>query len=290
MKLIAEWNAKVFRQSPLLAPLHPLLDCLDLSNFPALSDLNALLDGYEPFVAASSGMPLRFVPQEQGGRSFSAQYEPRCYLRGEVQTRENNWHDLFNALVWLTFPKAKAAINARHYQYLADARKNGTGKRCSGRDMLTLLDESGVLVVCADAELERLLRNFEWKELFWLRRNKVEALMEFCLFGHSLCEKALPPYIGITGHGLLLNVAEEYFSWSSARRLAYLDDRLAEYLAAQEHCQSTRELTPVPLLGVPGWAEGNACPDFYDNYGYFRRGRILSDEQVYICVGQILER
>jgi Protein of unknown function (DUF3025) len=271
-----EWNTEVFRRSPLFAPLCSVTDRLKPGNFPALNDLNVLLDGYEPFVAVSSGMPLRFVPQEHGRQLFSAQYEPRCYLRGEVQTRRNNWHDLFNALVWLTFPKSKAAINARHYQYLVGARNNVTGKRGSGRDMLTLLDESGVLVVCADAELESLLRNFEWKELFWRRRKQVEAMMGFYLFGHSLYEKALLPYIGMTGHGLLLTVAEEYFSWSPARQLAYLDDRLAEYLVAPEHCLSTRELTPVPLLGVPGWAVGNARPDFYDNYGYFRRRRLSS--------------
>ena len=72
--------------------------------------------------------------------------------------------------------------------------------------MLTLLDESGVLVACADPELARLLRDFRWKELFWHNRERLAAAMGFYLYGHGLYEKALRPYIGMTGQGLILNV------------------------------------------------------------------------------------
>jgi hypothetical protein len=260
----------------MFAPLQSVFARMDSCSFPGLTELNALLDEYVPRIAVQSGLPLRFVPQEQRRRPFVAQYEPRCYLKGEVQTRENNWHDLFNALVWMTFPKAKAIINARHYQAMVKAQNNETGSRGGGRDMLTLLDESGVLVVCADEELAGLLKEFKWKELFWQRREQVEANMGFYLFGHSLFEKALQPYIGLTGHGLLLSVTKDFFSWSLERRLTHLDERLAEYLAASENCAGSRELTPVPLLGIPDWAEGNNKPGFYDNSRYFRSRRISS--------------
>ena len=36
----------------------------------------------------------------------------RVLPRGEVETRPDNWHDWFNGLVWLTFPRAKAALSA----------------------------------------------------------------------------------------------------------------------------------------------------------------------------------
>ena len=260
----------------MFAPLQSVFARMDSCSFPGLSKLNVLLDEYAPPITVQSGMPLRFVPQEQGRLPFVAQYEPRCYLNGEVQTRENNWHDLFNALVWMAFPKAKAAINARHYQAMVAARNNGAGIRDRARDMLTLLDESGVLVVCADTELAVLLKEFKWKELFWQRREQVGMHMGFYLFGHSLFEKALQPYIGLTGHGLLLTVTKGFFSWPLGRRLTHLDERLAEYLAVSENCVSSRELTPVPLLGIPDWADGNNKPDFYDNCGYFRPGRISS--------------
>jgi len=64
-----------------------------------------------------------------------------------------------------------------------------------------------------------------------------------------------------------------FFSWPLAQQLAYLDSLLADYLAALEHCRSTRDLSPVPLLGVPGWAADNNCAAYYDNTAYFRPGR-----------------
>jgi hypothetical protein len=97
--------------------------------------------------------------------------------------------------------------------------------------------------------------------------------MGFFLFGHGLYEKALRPYVGVTGQGLLVPVEPAFFAWPLARQLAHLDESLAAYLAAPSHCRSTSELTPVPLLGVPGWTADNADESYYDNTAYFRPGR-----------------
>jgi Protein of unknown function (DUF3025) len=293
MKQAPEWNREVLLQSPLFAPLHPILAGLEAGDFPTLQDCNALLDvttshstrlpkngnqvaGYaahHPPITVQSGAPLRFVPQECGKLPFEAQYEPRCYLKGEVQMRADNWHDLFNALVWLTFPKTKSILNGRHYDALIEERVSAMPRRGAVRDVNTLLDESGVIVVYADAELGALLRDFQWKELFWQQREQMGAAMGFYLFGHGLYEKALQPYVGMTGQGLLLEVEPAFFSWPLARQLAHLDSLLADYLAAPEHCRSTRDLSPVPLLGVPGWAADNDREAYYDNTAYFRKGR-----------------
>ena len=103
-------------QSMLFAPLHPVIATLAPDGFPSLEDLNRMLAVHQPSVA--SGCKLSFVAQGAGRLAFESQYEPRCYLTGEVQTRQDNWHDLLNALVWLTYPNAKAAINVRHFQAL----------------------------------------------------------------------------------------------------------------------------------------------------------------------------
>ncbi|MBI3902940.1 MAG: DUF3025 domain-containing protein [Nitrosomonadales bacterium] len=272
MKRVPEWNRETLLQSRLFEPLHPVIARLANSGFPALQDCNALLEA-QP-VVVHNGALLRFVQQQSGKLPFEERYEPRCYLRGEVQTREHNWHDLLNALVWLTFPGAKAAINARHYQALTGEQDVVSSQRGAVRDMNTLFDESGVIVVCAAPELAMLLRDFRWQELFWQRRAQVQAKMAFHLFGHGLYEKALQPYIGLTGQGLVLVVEQAYFSWPQAQRLAYLDGMLADYLNAPLHCRSTRELTPVPLLGVPGWSAENACAEYYGNTDYFRPGRL----------------
>jgi hypothetical protein len=226
-----------------------------------------------------SGKQLVFVEQQLGKLGFESQYEPRCYLSGEVQTRANNDHDFFNALVWLTFPRSKAAINALHYCALTESKSSAdciidgpvlNSQRGRTRDMGTLFDESGVIIACANSELAKLLYDFKWKELFWSRRKEVERQMGFYLFGHGLYEKAIQPYTGMTGQGLVLLVSDDFFTKTSPQRMQYMDERVAEYLAEPKHCRDTRELTPVPLLGIPGWTAENECPKYYDNQEYFR--------------------
>ena len=278
MKSALEWKRAALLQSPLFTPLHPILANLDVGDFPTLHDCNALLATHPSAITVQNGKPVRFVPQQGGKLLFADQYEPRCYLEGEVQMRANNWHDLFNALVWLTFPKTKAVLNARHYYALVDQMESGAAGRGTVRDVNTLFDESGVIVAYAHQELAGLLRNFNWKELFWQRREQVRPqssrqTMGFYLIGHGLYEKALQPYVGMTGQGLLLEVEEKFFSWLQPQQLAHLDNLLAEYLAVPGHCRSTRELAPVPLLGLPGWAAGNERVEYYDNTDYFRSGR-----------------
>jgi hypothetical protein len=273
MKQALEWDREALLQSPLFAPLHPILACLDTTGFPTLQGCNTLLAARQSPITVQSGMPLRFVAQQRGKLPFESQYEPRCYLKGEVQMRENNWHDLLNALVWLTFPKTKAILNARHYHALVVERTSGKTGRGAMRDANTLLDESGVIVVYAEAELAELLRDFQWQELFWQRREQVRAGMGFYLFGHGLYEKVQRPYVGITGQGLLLAVEPVFFSWPMMKQLTHLDNQLAVYLAKPEHCLSTRDLSPVPLLGVPGWTADNDNAAYYNNTDYFRPGR-----------------
>jgi hypothetical protein len=268
------WDKPSLLISPMLTPLHPIFSRLKDDQFPSLQTCNALLAEYQPSIAVQQGLQLSFVPQALGKQGFESQYEPRCYLKGEVQVRENNWHDLLNALVWLIFPKSKAAINARHYHALTSAAKQTTSsQRGAVRDTNTLLDESGVIVVCADAELASMLRDFQWQELFWRQREKVKASMGFYIFGHGLYEKALQPYIGMTGQGVVLAVEQSFFTWSIQQQLAHLDTLLAENLAAQACFTNTRDLTPVPLLGVPGWMPANENLSFYENTSYFRSGR-----------------
>ncbi|MBU0620810.1 MAG: DUF3025 domain-containing protein [Gammaproteobacteria bacterium] len=280
MNTTPAWNKEALLRDPFFAPLHLPVSLLGGERFPSLQDCNGLLAQLSPAITVHSGLSLRFVPQEYGKLPFESQYEPRCYLKGEVPTRENNWHDLLNALVWFAFPKAKAAINVRHYQALTGPQDEMTcSQRGAVRDTNTLLDESGVVVPYAREDLAGLLRDFRWKELFWQRRTEVQDSMGFYLFGHGLYEKALHPYIGMTGQGLLLPVEQQFFAWSLVRRLAHLDGIVAQYLTAPEHCRSTRELMPVPLLGVPGWSADNEDAAYYDNTDYFRPGRLRRTQQ-----------
>jgi len=99
--------------APIFAALVPLLRCLPPDRFPRYDELNALAT---PSVASGGGAPIRFVPP-----AASTQYETHVFETGEVQTRPDNWHDLFNALVWLAFPRTKAVLNRHHCEETARA-------------------------------------------------------------------------------------------------------------------------------------------------------------------------
>lgn len=240
--------------------------------WPSLDEYNALLD---PPIHGAGGARIRFVAQGRKATRMEDGYEARIYLTGEVQTRAENWHDFFNALVWLSFPLAKSALNARHFAAISlDPDNPARGRQ---RDALTLFDESGVAVVCANDDLAELLREHRWKELFWERREEVRNQMKFFVFGHSLHEKALQPYIGFTGKGLLLKVDADFLARSGQEQL--LDGMIARRFIGDTP-PTTRDFTPIPLLGVPGWWPGNEDAAFYDNTAYFRARRMASSDKV----------
>ena len=274
---VLPWDPQALSSSPAFAPLRAAGQALNnLPHWPTLADYNALPPGAAGLLHASTGKPLCFVAQDSAGQTFSDQYEPRIFLAGEIQVRLQNWHDLFNALVWLSFPQAKAAINTRHYAALINAAP-GT-PRGAERDALTLFDESGVVVVCAQQELAlaHLLTGFEWKALFWQQRQRVREHMGFFVFGHGLHEKLLRPFQGLTGKALIVPVENSFMQLPLPAQLRQLDQRLGAILADETRFRATRELTPLPLLGIPGWAVENERADYYDDARYFRPGRRLT--------------
>lgn len=243
------------------------------ANWPSLSDLERLAARHP--ASSGGGASLRFVPQGPKSVCFEDRYEPRIYLRGEVQTRPGHWHDLLNALVWLAFPRAKAALNRRHYEDLSAAEAEGRSltARSPARDFLTLFDESGVIVVSESPMLTDLLLSFRWKELFWTNRNELRRRMGFLLFGHGLYEKALNPFLGMTGKALILPVPDGFLEQPRLDLLAAADLRIAAVIGDPGCTRSGRDLAPLPVLGVPGWSAGNGRPEYYDNADYFRPGR-----------------
>jgi len=256
------------RDAPIFAALDPLIGRLPPDRFPGHDELNALVIAG---VVSGGGKAIRFVAPAEPSREFSAQYEVRVFETGEVQTRADNWHDLFNALVWLAFPKTKRVLNAHHYEEIRARR--GERLRGTARDVLTLFDEGGIVVASADRELSALLREFKWMELFWRRRAEVLRSMRFYVFGHAIYEKALDPYPGVTAKALIVDVGPELLDAPLERQLAELDARAAEYFSGAQALASTRSLAPLPILGVPGWEPANAREEYYADRSQFRPGR-----------------
>lgn len=267
------WDPDFAERSPMFEPLRAAAGGLRGAVWPGCEELNGVIASRHRTLANAAGRPLRFVAQQLRQKTFEDKYEPRIFLRGEVQVRSCNWHDLFNALVWLTFPHAKAALNERHYRELERQRAGGAQDRGPAQDALTLFDEGGVIVAASDPALAALLTGFEWKQLFWQRRAAVLQHMRFYLFGHALYEKALAPFTGVTGRSVIFGVEDAFFELPPAAQLTAIDARLAAHIGNAGRLATTRELVPVPILGVPGWCEDNARERYYDNPDYFRPSR-----------------
>ncbi len=264
------WNPAFADCAPPFEPVRETARQLRTSAWPGCEDFNRLLALRAVPAVNAAGRAVRFVMQAARPGKFEDKYEPRIFLRGEVQFRAGDWHDVFNALAWLTFPRAKAALNAGHYCALERQRASGAGNRAPVQDALTLLDESGVIVATSDAALGGLLASHEWTELFWNRRAEVAQHMRFYLFGHGLGEKMLRPFIGVTGRGLVCEVPRGFMALPLARQLAEMDGKIAARIGSVQSPLATRDLTPVPLLGIPDWCPDNEDERYYNNAAYFR--------------------
>ncbi len=246
--------------SPLYFPLRRWLG--QLPPHPDGPALAALAERH-PIVTAN-GRRIRFVPPRSDGLA----YECRIWESGEVETRPDNWHDWFNALVWLTFPRTKIAVSARHVQAMAPAG----AVRGSERDALTHFDECGIAVFSAQPELLDLLRAFQWKALFVERRAEVERAMRFVVFGHATYERLLNPFRGLTAKAVLHAVDASWLGLPAEEQIAAVDAILAADLTSGRYTRP-RDFQPLPLLGIPGVTPDNADPAYYDDTRQFRPGR-----------------
>ncbi len=261
------WELGRLLDEPILGAVRAQIAALSPHNFPDLAALNERSQALG--VCSLSGAPVTFVAPAP--RSIELGYEVRIYRDGAIDTRAGSWHDLFNALAWLSFPQTKAMLNARHYALMAHQAPGSV--RGTARDVLTLFDEGGILVASASEELSALLRAEQWKALFWQRRADVKRLMRFYVFGHSIMEKALSPYRGITAKALIVPVDEAFLFAEERSQRAILDMAAKSRFSGDELLGSTRSLGPLPILGIPGWDPANTVATYYDDTRQFRPPR-----------------
>ena len=269
------WRPDFCDALPMYAPIrHLAAPYRRFGQWPELADYQRQLDSL-PAVHTLNGQRLRIVEQAGKPRHFHEHYAPRIFYSGELQTRRHNWHDFFQFLTWLAFPRSKAVINALHIP-LARRRLEQAGER--GRrspmeNLLSLFDEGGVVILSSEPALLDHIRRFEWKTLFWKKRQSLQQQLRCITFGHALYEKGLRPYLGMTANAILLPVEQEVLEQPPVAQCAWLDATLAGLLQKGKHYTRPRDLSPFPVLGMPGWMADNACEHFYDNRQYFRSGR-----------------
>ncbi len=145
------WNPSFFRKSPLFWPIAPAAAKLErFDDWPAPSDLALLF----PLSREGGEPPVRFAIASPRPRrrpaAADARYDARIAVDRIVPTRARSWHDLLNALVWATFPRAKLALHTRQHRMIAarlgdDLRLPGS--RTKEQDAVAMLDEGGVAVL-----------------------------------------------------------------------------------------------------------------------------------------------
>ncbi|OIR03793.1 hypothetical protein GALL_139730 [mine drainage metagenome] len=243
-----------FAAQPLYAPLSSALSALaDAGQPPDCVALNRLAAARD--LRSGGGAPLRFIVP--GGSGLA--YEERIYWLGEVETRPGNWHDCFNALVWLAYPKTKAALNTRHHFDSADGARRGPL-----RDALTQFDECGGAVVSSRLDLWEEIRAHRWKEVFWSRRADVLSSLRVYVFGHASFDMLRTPHLGLCAKALFLHVDHDWLAAPPETQLADVDARMAQRFSG-DFSPRPRDFQPLPLLGIPGATADNGVPAYYDS-------------------------
>jgi hypothetical protein len=197
---------------------------------------------------------IRFV--DQTALPAGEAYESFIARTSCVPTRDN-LHDLFNGLMWLSYPQTKRRLNELQARQID---LHGTsGPRGPLRDSLTLFDENAAILQ-APADLLNALRKRDWQTLFTARRAQWQSA-RLAVFGHALMEKLMQPRKSITAH-----------VWAVAD---LTDDALASSLTVERLL--ARPFLPLPVLGVPGWWRENEAPGFYDDTEVFRPPRCSAE-------------
>ena len=273
----SQWIPSFWKQRPFFDPIQLLDEPLSqyINNWPSLADLQDLIDHAWHPIHTLSGNKLTVVPQDDKPQTFEEHYAPRIYLRGEIQTRTENWHDFFQVISWILFPATKAAINARHYHAAKHRTEtlNLPGRRNPVENLLSLFDECGAIVVSSNPALLQSIVDFQWKELFWRQRGRLQHELSCIVFGHAFNEKLIKPYIGMTANSLLLALDKTCMGLPPQELLQIIDQQLARCIMDATRFTTPHDLTPFPVLGLPGWHWDNKHEQFYDNADYFRKQR-----------------
>ncbi|MGB3461795.1 MAG: DUF3025 domain-containing protein [Rhodanobacter lindaniclasticus] len=240
----------VFQRMPLTA-WREYAGLIESRDWPTIDALN---------VARPAGMRERFVMQTRKLFADGLHYEQRIAEHGDIATRERNWHDLFNALVWLRHPALKRALNARQ---VAEIARMGTRQRSRAQCALTHFDEAGVVVALRDLPLLALWDAHDWHGLFWREREAwLDGRIRVGVFGHALLEHALTPAQLLVGKALV--VAGPRLSAGEAL------DTCAQAIGNGHVLCDPLELRPLPLAGVPGWHPDNEREAFFSEAACFR--------------------
>ena len=146
----------------------------------------------EQYGALLGPAPVRFEvqpPRPRGRRRLrqvTPGYDARICEEGVVPTRRHSWHDLFNALVWATFPRTKAALHRR--QLRAQRSAGDSPRRSREQDALALLDEGGVAMLCEAPALDAMCAALDARDPAAVAELVAAGRALGVVYGHAVLE------------------------------------------------------------------------------------------------------
>jgi len=237
-------DATVF-EHPVFAGLKDFHDLLAGREWPAIADLDGRL-----------GLPgLHLVEQDATLLADGLHYEVRI-AQGRLATRADNWHDLFNALVWARYRQLKHALNARQCMHIESMPP---GQRNRAQAALTQFDETGVIVRVRNHALLAAWDAHDWRALFEPAHWQSGDIAIAAVFGHALMEQAVLPGRRLVGKCVVVQGDAD----------AECVDAVARAITVGGVLTDPLQLRPLPLAGIPGWYEVQDAA-FYADADYFR--------------------
>ena len=174
-----------------------------------------------------------------------------------VPCRLSCWHDFFNGLIWLEFPKTKWLLNRLH---MDDISRFGTHPRTPKRNRITHFDECG-LVLQVNSEkgmaLVDQLAQHQWKTVLHANADVWGKDIKPIIFGHANLEMLLNPFMSLTAKWVVVETASN------------MDEALASLLIERDCFNLKGCFKPLPLMGIPGW-DKNQNSAYYENKQVFR--------------------
>lgn len=261
-----QWDGDFSKRSAIFSEL-----AVDAESFKRFAHWPTVLQSVElllPHLPANANtIPLRFVNQHE--LEMDKPYESYVFEDGIVPTRHESWHDFFQLFIWKYFPASKAAINALHYHESFSSEKTANNRTLK-QNAAAVFDENGLVVLSSDLNLLEDFCELRWRKLFFEQKDLFRTKICCHIFGHSLYEKALQSYIGMTGHALLLHCTDAFIEQTKNQQREQLDSYISAAITNGQLLCEVEQLNPVPLLGVPGWWHQQET-QFYDNTQYFRQ-------------------
>lgn len=239
----------------------------EVSNFiedwPTIHDYNLMAHRHYQATSLPSIYQVSFVPQIKG-----IDYEAEVFNNRCVPTRFGLWHDFFNNLSWLAFPRTKRALIERCMQERREHKS--TVERTARQNLLAHFDECGMVICSDEPSLFADLKAFKWKKVFYEEKEKLLTHAFPLIMGHGILEKALAPYIGLTAKSIFLEVSSSFFALSLSEKINTIDEKIAAYLLNPLLPAEPKTLNPLPILGWPDWHFAPQDEKFYNNKQYFR--------------------